>query len=257
MTVTDNSNAVSYADVKVTITGKVTTPSNPTTPPATTPPPATNPVAGNKPAVANAGSDQTVPADWNWFPTLNATLSKDPDGWIKAFQWFQVSGPNTVTLATPNAGQTKVTGWTSGTYTFRVAVTDNNNAISYDDVVITITGKVTTPSNPTTPSTPPPSTNPVAGNKPAVANAGSDQTVPADWNWFPTLNATLSKDPDGWIKAFQWFQVSGPNTVTLATPNAGQTKVTGWTSGTYTFRVAVTDDNYAVSYADVKITITK
>ncbi|MBO9573992.1 MAG: dienelactone hydrolase family protein, partial [Chitinophagaceae bacterium] len=108
-----------------------------TTPTTTTPAPTTT--TGNIAPIAKAGNDQSVPKSWNWFPNLNANLSTDSDGYIAKFAWRQVSGPNTVTLATPNTGNTKVTGFIVGTYVFRVAVTDNKGAVSYDDVAITVT----------------------------------------------------------------------------------------------------------------------
>jgi predicted esterase len=86
---------------------------------------------GNNPPIARAGSDQTV----TYTPLLNATLSTDSDGWIAKFQWIKTSGP-ACTLSTPGTGKTKVYGMVAGTYTFRVAVTDNKGATSYDYVKI-------------------------------------------------------------------------------------------------------------------------
>lgn len=211
------------------------------------------PTTGNVAPLAKAGADQSVPSSWNWFPNLNANASSDSDGWISKFTWTQISGPNTAKLGNPNAGNTPVTGWTTGTYVFRVAVQDNDGAISYDDISITITsGTTTTPTTTTTP----PATNPTAGNIPAIAKAGADRSVPASWKWFPNLNAHASTDSDGWINKFVWSQVSGPNTVKIGNPNTGNTPVTGWTTGTYVFRVAVYDNDGAISYDDIKITVT-
>ncbi|MBO9573035.1 MAG: dienelactone hydrolase family protein, partial [Chitinophagaceae bacterium] len=223
-----------------------------TPPPTTTTPPPTSPTTGNTAPIATAGPDQTIPASWNWFPTLNANASKDPDGYVAKFAWSVVSGPSAVTLATPNTGATQVTGWKTGTYVFRVAVTDNKGAVSYDDVAITISATATSATTGSSSSTG--GTTTVAGAP--IAKAGDDQSYPKSWNWFPTLNANYSTDPDGWITKFAWSQVSGPNTVSLATPNTGATKVTGWTVGTYVFRVAVTDNSGKTSYDDVAITIT-
>ena len=89
--------------------------------------------------VANAGTDRSIPISWNYFPTLNGTLSSDPDGWIAAFKWSKVSGPSSYTLSSPNTGQTKAYGLVAGTYVFRVTVTDNKGATDYDDVTIIMT----------------------------------------------------------------------------------------------------------------------
>jgi len=96
-------------------------------------------VSGNVPPVANAGTDRTIPMSWNYFPTLNGTLSTDSDGWIAAFKWTKVSGPTSYVIQSPNSAQTKVTNLTAGTYVFRVTVTDNKGATDTDDVTITMT----------------------------------------------------------------------------------------------------------------------
>lgn len=89
--------------------------------------------------VANAGADRSIPLSWNYFPTLNGTLSSDPDGWIAAFKWSKVSGPSSYTLSSPNSGQTKAYNLVAGTYVFRVTVTDNKGATDTDDVTIIMT----------------------------------------------------------------------------------------------------------------------
>jgi pimeloyl-ACP methyl ester carboxylesterase len=96
-------------------------------------------LTGNAPPIANAGTDRSIPISWNYFPTLNATLSADPDGWIASFKWTKISGPVSYTISTPLSGQTKVTGLVAGTYVFRVTVTDNKGATDTDDVTITMT----------------------------------------------------------------------------------------------------------------------
>jgi hypothetical protein len=108
----------------------------PSLPPAIQPPP---PPSGNALPVANAGTDRSIPVSWNYFPTLNATLSSDPDGWIAGFKWTKVSGPASYSFSNAMGAQTKVNGLVAGTYIFRVTVTDNKGAADTDDVVITMT----------------------------------------------------------------------------------------------------------------------
>ena len=93
---------------------------------------------GNIPPVARAGNDRTIPLSWNYMPTVYGTTSTDQDGWIAAFKWTKVSG-GTCTIQTPNAGSTKITGLTQGSYVFRLTVTDNKGAASTDDIKITMT----------------------------------------------------------------------------------------------------------------------
>jgi pimeloyl-ACP methyl ester carboxylesterase len=96
-------------------------------------------VSGNIAPVANAGSDRSIPLSWNYFPTLNATLSTDADGYIAAFRWTKVSGPASYSFSSSTSAQTKVTGLVAGTYVFRVTVTDNKGATDTDDVNVVMT----------------------------------------------------------------------------------------------------------------------
>ena len=227
--------------------GTTTTTPVPTSPTPTAPTePTTPPSSGNLAPNANAGADQSIPVSWNYFPFLNATPSTDPDGWIASFKWTKISGPSQYYFSSPNTGQTKVNGLVAGTYVFRVTVTDNKGATDYDDITVTMTGTgggTTTPTSPTSLTAP-------------KAFAGVDQIIPLSWRYYPFLNATTSTDPNGWVKSFKWTKVSGPAPYLIATPNSGQTKVTGLIAGTYVFRITVTDNDGETSTDDVKVTMT-
>lgn len=101
--------------------------------------PVTLPSTQEIPPITNAGLDLNFSTSLMkvYNPTLNGTLSKDPDGYIKAFQWSQVSGP-TVLIESPNSGKTKIIGLVEGIYMFRLTSTDNRNLTSYDDVQVTV-----------------------------------------------------------------------------------------------------------------------
>jgi hypothetical protein len=191
--------------------------------------------------VARAGNDQSVPASWNWFPELNSNTSTDADGWITKYAWTKISGP-ACTITPITAGRAKVTGWTTGTYVFRTTVTDNKGATAYDDVTITISNGSTTPTTST-------------GNVLPIARAGNDQSVPYSWKWFPELNGNTSSDADGWLTKYAWTKISGP-ACTITPITAGRAKVSGWTTGTYVFRITVTDNKGGTAYDDIRITIT-
>lgn len=81
--------------------------------------------------------------------------SKAPDATIVSYKWAQVSGPNTATLATPNAATTIASNLIAGVYVFRFTITDNFGFSGSDDK------KVTVNRNPQAP----------------VADAGDDITV--------------------------------------------------------------------------------
>jgi hypothetical protein len=213
-----------------------------TTTSTTSPTTAPSPTTGNVAPIANAGADRSIPVSWNYFPTLNATTSTDADGYLTSFKWTKISGPSSYSLATPNSAKTKANNLVAGTYVFRVTVTDNKGATDYDDVVITMTGTSSTSTS--TSSTAP------------IANAGADRSIPISWKYFPLLNATLSTDPDGWIKSFKWTKVSGPSSYWFSAPNSGETKANGLVVGTYVFRVTVTDNSGQIDTDDVIITMT-
>jgi predicted esterase len=90
----------------------------------------------NVPPTANAGPDQTVN-----LPTSTATLTgsgTDPDGNITTYLWTKISGPSGGSITSPSSASTTVTGLAEGSYTYRLTVTDNNNATATDDVLITV-----------------------------------------------------------------------------------------------------------------------
>ena len=66
-----------------------------------------------------------------------AGSGNDPDGSIVSHVWTQVSGA-TATITTPSSYTTTITGLTTGTYVFRLTVTDNLGATGQDDMTVTV-----------------------------------------------------------------------------------------------------------------------
>jgi parallel beta-helix repeat protein len=90
----------------------------------------------NQPPVVNAGPDQTMT-----LPVVSVQLNgsaTDPDGYIASYKWTKVSGPETFLLSSTSITAPTITGLTTGTYVFRLTVTDNSGGITTDDIVITI-----------------------------------------------------------------------------------------------------------------------
>lgn len=160
------------------------------------------------------------------------------------------------------AGKTKLTVWSGVTHNstwgraFNPATKVDGYNI-YQWMLMYKRGSAPTspaPSNPTTPTTP---TNPTpsTGNKPPVAKSQADINVPYSWKWFPVLNGNFSSDADGWITKYVWTKVSGP-AATITPIATGRSKVTGWTKGTYIFKLTVTDNKGATATHNLTINIT-
>ncbi|MCA0397413.1 MAG: T9SS type A sorting domain-containing protein [Bacteroidetes bacterium] len=224
LTVTDDDGATATDDITVTVNAAAqTTDSNTTTPPTVAP------VANNAPSV-NAGDNRSIT-----LPTNSVTLTgtaTDSDGSISKWAWTLVSGTGG-TINPSNTATTTVSGLSAGTYTFRLTVTDDDGATAYDDVTIFVNQ---------------------ASNKPPVANAGANfsTTVGATIN----LNGSASTDPDGTLTAYQWKQVSGPNTASFDQLRQVRVNVSNLVAGTYIFNLTVTDDRGAISSANVTVTVT-
>lgn len=207
LTVTDDDGAKATDDVKVTVF------------PATT----------NQSPVADAGSDQiiTLPRDHT---TLLGSGS-DSDGTVTTYEWQKVSGP-AATLENAATPTLTVSAMVSGTYVFRLTVTDDQGAIDSDDVKVTV--------------------NPEDTNEAPVAHAGPDQTIT-----LPTTITTLDgsgSDSDGTITAYSWIKVSGP-TVTLSQADQPSASLSNLVEGSYVFRLEVTDDDGAKDTDDITITV--
>lgn len=99
--------------------------------------------------------------------TLDASASTDPDNDTLTYKW-EVVGDTQVTIESPNASSTKVVVPKYDdvkSVTFKVTVTDSNNASSEGQVKLTVTAKTTTPT---------PNSNPTG--QPAANNSGGGTT---------------------------------------------------------------------------------
>lgn len=111
LTVTDNDGGISTDDVVVTV------------------------AAANIFPIANAGNDQIIT-----LPTNSVTLGgsgTDADGTIASYHWDQLQG-GASTITSASSQSTTVTGLVQGVYVFRLTVTDDGGASSYDNVQVTV-----------------------------------------------------------------------------------------------------------------------
>jgi hypothetical protein len=222
VTVTDNYGTSASDDVTLTVG-------------STTPPPPT-PSAN---LVAIAGKDQSVPV--GQATVLHGEESTGTN--IKSYQWTKYSGPAAFEMLTPNASATWLRNMTAGVYVFRLTITDNNGATSYDDITITVGGGTTT-------TTPPPTAPPTSV---LVANAGKDEVIPV--GQATVLHGENSTVTGSTIKSYTWTKYSGPASYELLTPTSSASWVRKMTAGTYVYRLTVTDNSGNTSYDDMTITV--
>jgi K319-like protein len=185
----------------------------------------------NQAPSVNAGADQTVflPAT----ASLSGSVTDDglPQGSTVAVSWSKVSGPGTVTFADASAAATTASFSIAGDYVLRLTASDGEFAV-FDELSITVF---------------PP-------NQAPAVNAGADQTVflPAT----ATLSGSVTDDglPQGSTLTIGWSKVSGPGTVTFASPNSAATSASFSAAGDYVLRLSASDGEFTGA-DDVAITV--
>ena len=189
------------------------------------------PPPANIAPVAKAGADVklTLPANST---TLDGSASADADGSIASYSWSKVSGPASITIASPAAAKTAVSNLVAGTYVLALTVTDDKGLTGKDSVTITVS----------------------ATNVAPVAKAGADVTLTLPVN-STSLDGSASADADGSIASYSWSKVSGPASITIASPAAAKTAVSNLAAGTYVLALTVTDNKGLSSKDSVTITV--
>ncbi|OJT25841.1 hypothetical protein BO221_08325 [Archangium sp. Cb G35] len=157
----------------------------------------------------------------------------DPDGGTLTYQWTQVGGP-WVTLAgadtaTPSFLAPAVRSSTD--LVFRLVVRDGS--LSSDPSTVTVTVS--------------PSGNQAPVAKARILLSGSQESM--------TLDGSASSDVDGDALSYQWEQIGGP-AMQLANANQAVLNVDVPASGTYSFRLTVTDARGASHNTTVEATAT-
>ncbi|MDO6434063.1 T9SS type A sorting domain-containing protein [Flavitalea sp. BT771] len=167
------------------------------------------------PPSASAGNDAAIT-----LPTASTVLTgtaAEPNGTITAYQWSQVSGPNTAIFSTPKNAQTSVSGLIQGTYVFKFTVTSSTGQSASDQVTVVVNAATVVT---------------------VTANAGADQSIT-----LPTASVALTGTgtvTNSTISTYHWTQASGPNTAVFADAWSGNTTVSGLVQGTYVFTFTTT-----------------
>ena len=172
--------------------------------------------------VPRAGADNTITLPLN-NATLDGSQSYDPDGTLKNFNWAYISGPSQYEITNPDAQTTTVTKLVEGTYLFKLRVWDDFWEPADDTVKLVVK-----------PEPPPPV------NTAPVANAGADIEITGPAN-NTNLNGSGSSDPENNINSYLWSYVSGPSQYNISNPAAATTALTDLVTGTYQFKLVVTD----------------
>lgn len=209
LTVTDNDGATAWDEVKVTVL------SDPK----------------NQAPTVTAGEDKTIQLPQN--SLILSGNADDVDGNIVTYLWVKVSGPEIV-LNENSQADLKLRELSTGTYIFRLTVTDNKGATASAQVRVTVYSESE------------------SLNQPPTANAGEDKMLVLPENSV-TLNGS-GDDKDGVIIAYQWTKVSGPE-ATVADADKAMLKLNNLTEGTYTFRITVTDDKGATASDDTRVMV--
>lgn len=185
--------------------------------------------SANQSPIASAGTDVNLT-----LPNNSANLigsGSDADGTIVNYNWIKLSGPP-VTLSNESTAVLTMQDLVTGVYVFRLTVTDDNGAMGSDNVQVTVF---------------PPGVN----QSPTVI-AGNDKVILLPTNT-ATINA-IASDPDGNIAAYAWTKQIGPS-ATLSGANTNSLLLTNLVAGNYTFRITVTDDAGASSFAELVIKV--
>lgn len=187
------------------------------------------PATINQSPAVSAGSDVTINLPVN---THNATaIASDPDGSIASHTWTKQSGP-AATLSGATLPTVTLTNLLDGIYVFRITVTDNTGASSFDEVTITVL--------------------PLIANELPVADAGADKVLFLPSNT-TNLNG-LGSDADGTISSHAWTKTSGP-AVTLANQNTPTVTLSNLLEGQYVMRLTVADNSGDTAFDEVSITV--
>jgi hypothetical protein len=181
------------------------------------------------PPNVSAGPNQTIATSTT---TLQGTATGNGGTSPVYTIWSQVSGPNNPLIIIPSGLKAQVTGMVTGTYVFKLTVTDSYWKVNTSTVTITVNGAATAP----------------------TVNAGPAQTIT-----LPTSTVNLSGSAQGvngaTISSTSWSELSGPGTATITSAGNLATAINGLAAGTYVFQLSATDNNGVTGTSSVTITV--
>lgn len=206
LTVTDNQGATGFDTVTIVV----------------------QPASVNQTPLVDVGSDFSLTLPTN--STSITAAAADSDGTISTLAWIKVSGP-AVTIANANTITVSLSAMVTGSYVFRLTVTDNMGANASDEVTVIVSSV----------------------NQAPVVVASNDEIIT-----LPTSSTNLiavSSDPDGSIASYIWTNTSGPGAPILTGATSNSLGISGLIIGTYVFRVLVTDNQGATAFDEVNVVV--
>ena len=180
-------------------------------------------VETNQPPVAEPGGPYTATQGTAF--QLDGTGSSDPDGSVTRYDWDFGDG-NLGSDAGPTPDHTYQS---TGTFTIRLTVTDDQGATGSDTTTVTVAD--------------------TGGNQSPTADPGGPYT--ATVGEALTLDGSGSSDSDGSVTRYDWEFGDG-----TSAENAGATPThTYESSGTFTVTLTVTDDSGATDEAGTSVSV--
>ncbi|HEX5752697.1 MAG TPA: myxosortase-dependent M36 family metallopeptidase [Archangium sp.] len=185
----------------------------------------------NRAPVARAGT--ALSAVSNATVNLDGSTSADADGGTLTYQWTQVGGP-WVTLAGADTATPSFTAPAVRSNTdlvFRLVVRDGSLSSEPSTVTVTVS----------------PADNQAPVARARILLSGSQESM--------TLDGSASSDGEGDALTYRWEQINGPS-VQFSNANQAVLNVDVPATGTYSFRLTVTDARGASHNATVEATAT-
>ena len=175
-------------------------------------------LAANKLPVANAGPDRVITLPLSDV-ALNGLGSSDQDGTIRRYIWRMIQSPGGGWMENPSSGNTWAHNLSQGVYRFELTVVDDRAGWKKDTFMVTV--------------------NPTSANLPPVARAGNDSITTS---LTVNIDASTSYDVDGFVSTYNWRQLSGPSSASIACPSCATTNISNLANGTFRMEVEVTDN---------------
>lgn len=182
-----------------------------------------------KPTAITTGNQSIVGS----VAVLDGTLSTD-NVYITYYLWTQTSGPNNAIIDLRASPTPIVSSMITGTYTFKLRVTDNGWLSDSTTMTVTVNS---------------------GANVPPTANAGTSYSISLPQTQTYLYGSGTAAGTGNYITTYAWTQISG-TAAHIVSPSTAVTNITGLIStGTRVFRLTVTDNNGLTDTSDITITV--